>query len=593
MKLINTGPIENLTFDCKFENGKPCPIIFVGPNGCGKSIAISHVLNAIFEGQSSLYRDSEIPREEHFKIRNNRFIRLGTEYSLHELEFSDNFFATEILKWYPEVQIPHNILDSLKNPSIDEMNFDKMYHRVSHFSNNTENRLFNEFESSTILYFPPNRFEFPNWQNISDSKISSTLNFKNPKRNFYNRAITVTSPMNNNKNWFLNLLYDKLSLENLSLKLNTNSLPQELPSNLARTTRIVSEIDKFVKALFNIEGELEWKVGNRNSRNVGFSINGEDTVIDLFSLSTGQILMLDIFMTIIKDRDFVLSSPQAINKYEGIVIIEDIDLHLHIEHQYELLPKLIEFFPEIQFIVTSHSPFFLMGMSEKYSNNQFQAQIIDVKKGLEIESDQFNEIETTFNYFKNAKIFNQYTESIKSSDKKIIVFVEGIIDVQYIQHAARVLNEVELMNNIEIIELKGVGNLNSLWNTWKNSPTDWIGSKVILLFDCEYKISDENSNNIFVRKIPIQESPIKIGIENLFTTKTVDKIKEIDAKYFNEIRITHIDGGKEKTIEKSNVVKHEKFNLCRWLCENGNSEDFKNFSYIFDIFREVANLENK
>lgn len=44
---------------------------------------------------------------------------------------------------------------------------------------------------------------------------------------------------------------------------------------------------------------------------------------------------------------------------QGIVLIDEIETHLHVELQKEILPFLIDFFPNIQFIVSTHSPFVL------------------------------------------------------------------------------------------------------------------------------------------------------------------------------------------------------------------------------------------
>ena len=40
-------------------------------------------------------------------------------------------------------------------------------------------------------------------------------------------------------------------------------------------------------------------------------------------------------------------------------MIDEIETHLHLELQKDILPFLTKFFPNIQFIVTSHSPFIL------------------------------------------------------------------------------------------------------------------------------------------------------------------------------------------------------------------------------------------
>jgi predicted ATP-binding protein involved in virulence len=42
---------------------------------------------------------------------------------------------------------------------------------------------------------------------------------------------------------------------------------------------------------------------------------------------------------------------------QGIVLIDEIETHLHVSLQKEIMPLLTDFFPNIQFIVTTHSPF--------------------------------------------------------------------------------------------------------------------------------------------------------------------------------------------------------------------------------------------
>lgn len=79
---------------------------------------------------------------------------------------------------------------------------------------------------------------------------------------------------------------------------------------------------------------------------------------DFNTLSSGYQAVLDIVLDIMmrmqhqSKRSFVFHLP-------GIVIIDEIDAHLHLELQKNILPFLTTFFPNIQFIVTSHSPFIL------------------------------------------------------------------------------------------------------------------------------------------------------------------------------------------------------------------------------------------
>ncbi len=47
---------------------------------------------------------------------------------------------------------------------------------------------------------------------------------------------------------------------------------------------------------------------------------------------------------------------------EGIVLIDEIETHLHVELQRTIVPILMKIFPNLQFILTTHSPFILNSM---------------------------------------------------------------------------------------------------------------------------------------------------------------------------------------------------------------------------------------
>ena len=54
--------------------------------------------------------------------------------------------------------------------------------------------------------------------------------------------------------------------------------------------------------------------------------------------------------------------PQRRYDLEGVVLIDEIDAHLHLELQKKILPILTTLFPRLQFIVTTHSPFILSSL---------------------------------------------------------------------------------------------------------------------------------------------------------------------------------------------------------------------------------------
>lgn len=61
---------------------------------------------------------------------------------------------------------------------------------------------------------------------------------------------------------------------------------------------------------------------------------------------------------------------------QGIVMIDEIENHLHIDLQKKILPFLTSFFPNIQFIVTTHSPFVINSISNAVVCDLEKMQVI-------------------------------------------------------------------------------------------------------------------------------------------------------------------------------------------------------------------------
>ncbi len=61
----------------------------------------------------------------------------------------------------------------------------------------------------------------------------------------------------------------------------------------------------------------------------------------------------------------------------GIVLIDEIETHLHLELQRLVLPMLTKIFPNIQFIVTTHSPFVLNSLENAVAYDLEHRKIID------------------------------------------------------------------------------------------------------------------------------------------------------------------------------------------------------------------------
>jgi AAA15 family ATPase/GTPase len=94
-----------------------------------------------------------------------------------------------------------------------------------------------------------------------------------------------------------------------------------------------------------------------------FSIYGEECYLE--ELSAGFQAVLSIIANIF---EWVEGTNQPGNRVaknaEGTVLIDELDLHLHPEWQFSLREGLSKIFPNLQFIVTTHSPHLLSSAGE-------------------------------------------------------------------------------------------------------------------------------------------------------------------------------------------------------------------------------------
>ncbi len=89
-----------------------------------------------------------------------------------------------------------------------------------------------------------------------------------------------------------------------------------------------------------------------------FSIYGKECYLE--ELSSGFQAVLSIIVTIFEwIESSNIDSNRIVEEASGTVLIDELDLHLHPEWQFTLRDGLESIFPNLQFIVTTHSPHLL------------------------------------------------------------------------------------------------------------------------------------------------------------------------------------------------------------------------------------------
>ena len=79
---------------------------------------------------------------------------------------------------------------------------------------------------------------------------------------------------------------------------------------------------------------------------------------DFNTLSSGYAAVLDVVVDLMIRMEKQLNRSFDFN-ISGIVLIDEVETHLHLELQKNVMKLLTTVFPNIQFIVSSHSPFIL------------------------------------------------------------------------------------------------------------------------------------------------------------------------------------------------------------------------------------------
>ena len=113
----------------------------------------------------------------------------------------------------------------------------------------------------------------------------------------------------------------------------------------------------------------------------------------------------------------------AVTDTRGIVLIDEIDMHLHPSWQKKVVGLLRKAFPKIQFIVTSHSPFVIQSVASdeliKFNEHQVEevSENVDLKGLEEIIEDEMDveEPRRSEKYNTYLKLSEEYFNLVKKS----------------------------------------------------------------------------------------------------------------------------------------------------------------------------------
>ena len=600
IQLTNYGPIDRLDIPCPFDGDKPKPIVLVGENGSGKSILLSHIVNGLLVAQQRAYPETpEVAAGKVYKFRSPYYIKSGREFSFARVDFEDNLHIGE-LQLLRRRQDYQNTPAGISGTDAQDL-WDKTNPTESSapFSPNFDQKGIEKlFRQNCILYFPPNRFEDPAWLNEKNLKAEANYMELKHLRGYTDRKVINYSPLHDNENWLFDVVYDFSVFERKTPHINV-PIVQPDKSEVSVTVPIFAGFSGSAKTIYDIalqvvqtviKGQnVRLGIGRRSHRIVSIMENEQTRVPNVFQLSSGEVSLLNLFLSILRDFDLCGLTFAKAEDIRGIVVVDEIDLHLHAVHQYEILPRLMRMFPRVQFVVTTHSPLFVLGLQNTLEGDGFG--LYRLPQGTGIGSEEFGEFGDAYQAFTRTNTHSAEIRAEVEKAKKPLVFVDGTTDIKYLTRAAELLGWQNMLESIEIRDGRGDGNLHKAWKTLTTS--DVIREAVVLLHDCESRASSRDKGNVFQRKIPlIKYHPIQRGIENLFSRETLKRAMTHKSAFIDIVEEhEYTERGQRKTVpEQWTINKDDKSDLCNWLCKKGTLEDFQHFQTILDELRKIPGL---
>ncbi len=379
---VNRAPFEHLELDFK-EKGIN---VLTAINGKGKTTILTYIADAFYELAKMHY-----PNE--FENITNKYYRIAS--ALYNIRMDNPSYVYFRFKnednYWDYLDIKNNCSQEEYDNAINidnKISYHEFGQRLTKNSNikqwsqlaNNKKEVLSIFEANVLTFFPSYRYEVPSYLNTPYTfsfEHNRTLAFTG----YLTNPIEVITSISDLSNWILDVLLDLKSKEQrILLPAEKGYVNQLIP---AQENTLWDNLNKVLEqALYSKKytGKIRYGIGSRNGGATRISVindtNTHSVLVSpsIFNLSSGELALVSLFGEILRQSDN-LQNNIPLSDIQGMVLIDEVDKHLHITLQKEVLPKLMMMFPNVQFIVSSHSPFLNMGLADDAIE---RTQIIDL-----------------------------------------------------------------------------------------------------------------------------------------------------------------------------------------------------------------------
>lgn len=644
---INRVPFEHLELNF-LEKGVN---VLSGINGRGKTTILSYIVDALYElAKPNFHHSFENKENSFYRFSSDLFTINQEKPSIVFIEFIDN--EGKVIQYldyrgtFSKEEFNKNIAPLLGVPlliNLQDIDFGiKNNQCVKKFSiaprlGHMDSRAKDLFYSNVLTYFPSYRYENPYY--LTDPyKLKEKFNFKALFSGYLPNPIEVVTDLHFLADWIMDVVLDwELSLH--ASQTNPQNEPPKLPEQKLFSCLCLI-LQKALSSKKYPDGYIRLGIGKRTNPGQRISVIWQGKIPqefktimpNIFSLSSGEAAVFSMFGEILRQWDKI-HAPIELERIQGIVLIDEVEKHLHIKLQKEVLPVLFQLFPNVQFIVSSHSPFLTMGLAD---NEKLNSQIIDLDNNGLIVPPQNTPIymeayESMLN--ENQRFADNYfklLEDIKNYEKTLII-TEGKTDIQYIVKAKEKLG-IQDLDFVRIPSKSQPNGCDELDDLLQQLSKIQRKNKIIGIFDTDvskivkkYKEPFHHlGNNVFAFCIPVPNTRIQnnqnyISLEYYFSD---DEIKTpINGKRlffgteFDELTskckteegyFLHQQNGRgvDKVLESNGGQEVYDLNSTGHLAKKSefaaaissdqiaiSDESWQNFNLIFERIRQIENYK--
>jgi len=153
-------------------------------------------------------------------------------------------------------------------------------------------------------------------------------------------------------------------------------------------TITVKQVQTILKELLDVEN-LEIKIKEEKESKVVFIVNNVE--FSLNQLSEGYISVISFVIDLIARLTENNPAISDIKKFKAVVLIDELDMFLHPNWEKSICNKLMDWFPQIQFFISTHSPILIQGAPKektiifRLKNENNKTELAYKYKGKEIE----------------------------------------------------------------------------------------------------------------------------------------------------------------------------------------------------------------